>query len=133
MSEVKETIAQEAKRILEAIPANKWMINEFVSKDGTKSCALGWYGRIKYSELEEIAGEYHEPYKYWEYNSMFWSKTVELRKATQNYIKKYIGTWGDIAIVNNYDGSSRPINGYTEKEIKDRVIHLLDDMIKEGY
>jgi len=43
--------------------------------------------------------------------------------------EKHGYTWQDITTVNNYTGC----NGYNEPVTKDRVMHLLTDMIAAGY
>src|SRR5687768_420588 len=125
---MEKTTTQEALEILEAIPAEDWMTGEFVNSDGSRSCALGWYARKKYPELEEITSDFHK--KYYENNELFWERTMELRNISSKFINAKYSQYGDIAIVNNLGGH---INSYTEPKIKDRVIHLLKDMIEAGY
>lgn len=111
------TTAQQIKDILEPIPAAKFIAHNYFAgfdpmnpKDG-KCCALG---HIHYT----LSG-----------NAMGDENGFGARDLTGEYYKKRYGMYVDISHVNNYNN----VNGYTEHVIKDRVMHLLNDMIRDGY
>lgn len=52
------------------------------------------------------------------------------RQLTEKFLRDKHGLEGtDISSVNN----GPYVNGYTEPKIKDRVMHLINDMIEAGY
>lgn len=112
MSQIKEIkTAQEMKDILEPIPADQWCAWHFHL--GTQCCFLG---HINKAIKDNPSGDFNG---------------FGARQLTAKYLKEKHGiTDGSSgASVNN----EPTINGYTEPVIKDRVMHLIDDMIKDGY
>ena len=107
-------LLQDALNILEPIPADKWLTyNYYNSKKPGCGCALGLYAMSKNIELD---------------SSIINWRTMDLRSASAKaYAILHPESFyvADIANINN-----RPqYNGYTELEIKDRVIHFLKDAV----
>ncbi len=103
--------AKQALEIIEPIPAEDFCTGDFKNFKG-QSCALGHIHRAKGDE-----SGYGDNDGY------------GLRQLTQKYISEVHNEYADIASVNN----NPYVNGYKEPVIKDRVIHLLKDMILAGY
>jgi len=120
------TTAQQIKDILEPIPAELFQTDYFGHTqapdaknsgeiDNGCSCALGHIHRHFYPHDKEAVGD---------------RCGFGARQLTNNYLSDKHRIFGaSIVAVNN----KQSINGYTEPEIKDRVMHLLDDMIRDGY
>lgn len=121
--------AQQIKDIIEPIPADKfqtdyfgWSIANPVNRDGIgfnikdngKSCFLGHIHR-HFNPEDKIATGDRSGYG--------------ARQLTEKFLIEVHDLSVDGSDVNN----SPCINGYKEPEIKDRIMHLLDDMIKAGY
>lgn len=116
-----ETIAQEALTLLSAVPAERFQSDFFTDNVG-KCCVIGHYNRLKSLD----PNDYSQRLSDWTEHS----PGNALRNASAVYLSKNLHFVNiDISSVNN----SESINGYTEPEIKDRVIHLLEDMVKAGY
>lgn len=109
---MKETVAQEALRLLSAVPKNKWITNNFTNKED-KCCAIGHYVRLTSNNPNDysLSNCTDTP-----------SSMSELRIISEQYLVDYT-----IATVNN-----RQINRYQQKTPKDRVIACLKDMVKAG-
>lgn len=119
----KETITQEALRLLQEVPKENWIEGRFTDEVGS-CCAVGHYTRLKSSNPDDYSMT----------NCSDWIEGKEeiykFRELTDEYItNKYGLVWYNVADVNNNDD----VNGYNEDNPKDRVIHLLEDMIKDGY
>lgn len=117
----KETVAQEALRLLIPIPAEDFITDKFTDEEG-KCCAIGHIKRLKS----------YDPSNYSSDNcSDMFTEDAAIRTASVKYLRDvHNAAWSaNIASVNN----NNDINGYTEPVIKDRVIHLLNDMIAAGY
>ncbi len=115
-----ETICQQAHRLLKDIPADQFIINRF-SDEESKCCVVGHFVRLT-SE---------NPADYSENNCCDWGRPAsKLRLTTRDFIKERV-TWRDrdITDVNN----TTTINGWTDPDIKTRVINFLEDAIKAGY
>lgn len=132
MSEIKETVAQEAKRLLSEVPAENFIKQNFT--DGVeKCCAVGHYKRLKSGNVND--------YSYENCNDFTENRLItipdgtryigcELRENSLKFLnEKYSLIDLTISNVNNVDS----INGYNQPEIKDRVMALLDDMVEAGY
>lgn len=89
----------------------------FTDKVG-KCCAIGHYTRLRSVN----------PKDYGESNCID-IENIQLRDALAKYLHKIHSTDISITTINN----SNEINRYTEPEIKDRVIHLFEDMVAAGY
>lgn len=103
-----ETLAQEAKRLLLPIPDSEW-------QDYGRECYRGKYcalGHLKRIEAIKVCDIY----------------TSDINKASMKFFKTSEPTHG-IAAVN--DGLYH--HTYKQSTPKDRVIALLDDMIKAGF
>lgn len=111
-----ESIAKHALRILEPIPADKWIVQNFSDDRGAR-CIIGHHTRL-------TSGD---PSNYDSFNCTDWNETF--RKTTRKFLEEVHKVSTDAASVNNYSN----INGYTEPEIKDRGMHLLRDMVEHGY
>jgi len=110
----------EAKELLLPIPQNDFLLHEFSDGDG-KCCAIGHLVRLK-SE---------DPLNYKQWCGDEDESEVEnfVRKQVRKYIRETHDESACLARVNNRN----TINGYTQDSPKDRVIALLNDMIKDGY
>jgi hypothetical protein len=107
------TKAQQIKDILEPISAEDFTTGVFRDLRG-KSCSLGFIHR-HFSSVDDPKGD---------------GMGFGARQLTEKFLKDKHGLECiDISFVNN----GPYINGYTEPEIKDRVIHLVNDMIEAGY
>lgn len=115
----KETVAQEALRLLTPIPAEDFITGKFSDGRG-KCCAIGHIKRL----------QSNNPSDYSSFNCAEINRVHPIRSVSAVYLKDVhnAAPHANIASVNNND-----INGYTEPVIKDRVIHLLNDMIAAGY
>lgn len=113
--------ASKAKELLMPIPKEDWITGEFTDEIG-KCCAIGHLTRL-------TSGN---PANYSIDNCRDFGKRKDLlRSASNAFLQKHLGhaTPYDLSIVNNEDD----VNGYTEDNPKDRVMHLIEDMIKAGY
>lgn len=115
-----ETIAKKAYRLLSPVPAENWLERRFTNTED-KCCFMGHYQRL--TSLD--------PNDYSNYNCCDFAhvqKTISLRETTRRFLWKKHKIACDGSDVNN-----EHTNGYTEDNPKDRVMHLLQDMIKAGY
>ena len=108
-----------AKELLLPIPKNEFIIGEF-SNNINKCCAIGHLVRL----TSKKPNDYEQELSDHGVISQFCRDNV-----TKFISQKYNYDWCTLASINNSDS----INNYNEIEIKDRVIHLLDDMIEAGY
>ena len=116
---MEETPAQEALRLLSSVPAEKYITHSF-SDENNQCCAIGHYIRLKSGDPNNYSTENCSDYFF----------NFSIREMSTNFIKHQYGIQGaSIATVNN----GNAVNGYSEPAIKDRVIHLLQDMVKAGY
>lgn len=114
-----ETLAQKALRLLSTVPKEDFINGRFSDGIG-KCCAIGHFERL----TSKNSNDYSE-------NNCVEKNQIEspLRNLSNQFLrKKHNLNFENIATVNNYND----VNGYTEPEIKDRVIHLLTDMVGEG-
>lgn len=106
--------AQQALDILSPIDSSKFItgrLTAFDSKEFIKCCSVGFLNKSQTSD----------PY----------IDNKELRtfyKAVEEFLFKTVGISYNLTTVNDLSN----INGYREPLPKDRVIHLLNDMIKAG-
>lgn len=115
----KETVAQKALRLLIPIPKEDFIPGRFTDGEG-KCCAIGHMQRLQSMD----------PSNYSSANCSDFLVNQPIRSASREYLGDVHNFPGcNIASVNN----DNAINGYTEPEIKDRVIHLLTDMVVAGY
>ncbi len=115
-----ETLAQKAFRLLSEVPQNDFIIGEFGDGIG-KCCAIGHFQRLTSSNPTDYSNNNCCD------NDRL--KNDDLRTASNNFLRQKYGLkYSCIANVNN----ANKTNGYTEEIIKDRVIHLLKDMVAEG-
>jgi hypothetical protein len=116
METVNETIAQEALRLLSPIPAEDFITDAY-SNGVDKCCGIGHYQRLKRNPNDYSLENCTDLFR------------GDLRESTYKFIMEKHGLFYDLSSVNNCED----INGYTQPEIKDRVIALLEDMVKAGY
>ncbi len=114
--------AQDVLNLLLPIPAEDFITERFTDEI-SKCCAIGHIERL----TSENPSDYRHPNctdrKYGRQGSAF-------RAITEKFILQQHGLPSvTLSEVNNRPG----VNGYTEPVIKDRVIHLLKDMIAAGY
>lgn len=117
----KETVAQEALRLLTPIPKEDFITGLFTDGGG-RCCAIGHIKRLQSDNPSDYSSDNC---------SDAFTADIAIRTASTKYLKEvHNANWlVSIASVNN----NNDINGYTEPVIKDRVIHLLNDMIAAGY
>ena len=118
------TSAKQIKEILEPIPKELFqkgaygnsLISDknFGTIDNGCSCALGHIHRHFNPDDPQAIGD---------------QNGYGARQLTAKYLIEKHARICNIAHVNNSTG----VNGYNEPEIKDRVMHLIDDMIRDGY
>ena len=104
------------KEIIEPIPADKFIISVYGNNEG-QSCFLGHIHRKLSGNSNNYTGDWNG---------------YGARDLTKKFLQEKHGiTDEDIdgATVNN----EPTINGYTEPEIKDRVMHMIEDAIAAGY
>jgi len=111
-----ETIAQEAKRLLEPIPEDQWMINDFTDYR-CKCCVIGHYERLKSGSPNNFSFENCSD-----------AISSALREQSRVYFTERGYEWTDIADVNNETS-----HNYHQPTPKQRVMALLDNMIAAGY
>ena len=116
-----ETIAQRAKRLLEAIPENEWITSFYTEPDRKVCCAIGHFQRLSSDN----------PSDYSQKNCSDGSESLELRKVSSEYLQEVFRTKPtdcvDIAYINN-----KPFKNYNQTIPKQRVMALLADMIEAG-
>ena len=105
------TKAQEILDIISPIPAEEFCVGEFENIHG-QSCFIGHINR----HFEASADD--------DYNG-FGARQLTKRYFTE---KHDLMNCSGVTVNNSPD-----VNGYNEPEIKDRIIHLLNDMIAAGY
>jgi hypothetical protein len=110
--------ASKAIELLKDIPEEDFITDRFTDKQG-KCCAIG--------HLQRLTSQ--NPTNYSQNNC---SDRIEgdIRIASNKYLTEaYNLSYESIASVNN----ENTINGYNENTPKQRVLHLLEDMVKAGY
>lgn len=115
--------AQQALDIIKPIPAEKFITWVYGKRDGS-SCVLGHIHRaLSPNGSEDFSGD---------------SDGFGLRELSKAYVNTHhpeikqesrFNKEIDIADVNNW----AEYNGWKESEIKDRVVHFLEDMVAAGY
>jgi hypothetical protein len=120
MEETK-TLAQEAFELLSPIPAENWIMGEFT--DGvSKCCGIGHYMRLRSRNPDDYSRSNCDDFEL--------VGNCDLRNISLKFLSEKYGTeYENLATVNN----SGSVNGYKEDNPKDRVLHLLRDMIEAGY
>ena len=114
--------SKRAKELLEGVPANEFIIGDYTDDEG-KCCAIGHLFRLS---SDDPTNYNHDNCKDQYEGKIFDFVRHDVSKYINDVHKEY-GT--DLSDVNNTSN----VNGYTEYEAKERVIHLLDDMIEAGY
>lgn len=108
-----ETIAQRAKRLLSPIPAEEFTTERGFTDEMSKCCAIGHLNRLE-----------NNPIDYSIRNCSLYgddSLSAEIEKLSSE-LGFHIWSVND-----------KLIGPYQEKTAKDRVMHLLEDMIAAGY
>lgn len=111
-----KTLAQKALDILSKVPHDKFIVDRYTNTLDS-CCAIGHLSRL----TSENPTDYGFPNCYDEIGSFAYS----VREASA----KFLCYHPDISSVNN----TEYIKPYVEPLAKDRVIHLLTDMVKSGY
>lgn len=114
------TLAEKALNLLKDVPEDQWITSSYVNEGRKACCAIGHLERLTRGN----------PNKYDRYLAdSFTSFGKRIRNLSQQFIANKHGLrMADLASVNN----DPRVNGYTEPVIKDRVIHLLTDMVEAG-
>lgn len=131
------TVAQKAKELLIGIPKEQWIIGSFTNGID-KCCAIGHYQRLTSGYCTNYSFDNCSDYN--PYTSFNPDKESVLRIISIRYFREVhnIENMSIACVNNNGDGISNDRYklhklGYIEDNPKDRVMHLLDDMIKAGY
>lgn len=114
MENTKETTAQKYLRLLSDIPAEDFIAGWY-SNEKDKCCAMG--------HIERLSS--HNPKDYSSRNCM---DNMKLRTYSNEFLLKHKKIDVNMSFVNDNVSVY-----YPEPEIKDRVIHLLKDMVEAGY
>jgi len=113
--ENKITNFTQIKEIIEPIPADQFCINRYEDEEN-RCCFIGHINKhlIGTAFPWTDAGFYGQG----------------ARQLTAQFLKETHGLeWASGVDVNN----SPDVNGYTEPEIKDRLMHMIEDAIAAGY
>lgn len=102
--------AADIKKIIEPIPESKFCVGRFENGEG-QCCFLGHIGKHMSGSAHKIEG----------YRSTL--------KLTEKYLAEKHNIHQNVTRIND----DRFVNGYNDETPKKRVIHLLDDMIKDGW
>jgi len=115
-----ETTATISLNLIKDIPEEEFISGRYYNNSSpimsNKFCVLGHINRLKYGFTENgtiFSGSKFE---------------TKLRKDSKEFMEKVHHKIDEIANVND-----RPTNEYPQKEIKNRVIALLTDMINRGF
>lgn len=117
----RETAAQKMYRLLSPIPGENWMCDMFTDGKG-KCCFIGHYQRLTHGNPDDYSTK----------NCTDWNSRAKpslARSLTRRFLQDVLHIAYDGSDVNN----RASVNGYTENNPKDRIMHLLQDMIKAGY
>lgn len=110
-----ETVAEEALRILEPIPEEKWCTGSFLDDKG-KRCAIGHYIHKKTGRVDNDG-------------DLFGGHTkCAIRISSIEFLNE-----GQMSIADVNNGYFGTLHGYSQPTPKQRTIALLSDMIKAGY
>lgn len=115
-----ETIAQKALRLLSEVPEEDFIMGRFTD-EVSKCCAIGHFVRLTSPNPTNFS--------FLNCSDNYSCSDKILRTISESFLQRKNISDKNIATVND----STEINGYTEPGIKDRVIHLLKDMIEAGY
>lgn len=115
--------AQEALTLLSAVPADDFITDSF-SDRVSKCCGIGHLQRLTSEDPSDYSFKNCTDRPYFMADG-----TNDIRMSSKSYIEKAHNHSAGIEHVNNGDH----INGYNEPAIKDRVLHLLTDMVAAGY
>lgn len=110
-----KTLAQKALDILSDVPHDKFIIDSYTDRID-RCCAIGHLSRL----TSENTADYSFQNCYDEIGSFAYS----VRESSNNFLEHQ-----DISNVNN----NQYVSPYIEPVAKDRVVHLLTDMVKSGY
>ena len=114
-----KTVAQVALELLSSVPADDFILDRFTN-ESNKCCAIGHYQRLTSGDPKDYSFE----------NCVDRNRGGGFRKMTAKFISNvHHIEKTDVSNVNDENS----VNGYNEPIIKDRVIHLLNDMVKAGY
>ena len=114
------------KEIIEPIPANKFISTYYGTSNGN-SCFLGHIHRKLNKDKNLLFGliKTNNPNSY-----MGDGDGYGARQLTAKFLKEKHG----ISDKDGADVNNEPkVNGYTERLIKDRLMHMINDAIAAGY
>ncbi len=120
--------ATEAKNLLLPIPNEDFLTDERFSDGNSKCCVIG--------HLQRLSSRKPNDYSLSNCNDKLYNRRHSIRISSKKYLKSVLPPddtrrYGYLSIADINNGPE--INGYTEPEPKDRVLHLLDDMLAAGY
>lgn len=114
-----ETFAQEALRLLSAVPEEQWVIGQWTDHHTKRCCASGHYARLKvspdYFDFLILHGDYENEHGH---------HVKLLKEASFKFLKGV----DNILTVNDM-----LTHGYKQPTSKQRVIAMLKDMVQAGY
>lgn len=114
--------ATKAKELLMPIPNEDFVMMKFT--DGkNKCCVSGHLRRLNSNDPNDFSIA----------NCNDEDDATGIQNLAREYVRNNHKSYGGIVGVNNGGINSQGKMLYAETEIKDRVLHLLDDMIKAGY
>lgn len=124
--------ASQAREILALIPKDKWVVG-ILGFDNGSSCAIGHINRFCNTHkvkkgILPFLNKKENDYSYYKGASSI-SDEWNFTKLVQKFFKETKMREGvSPAYIND-----SPCHGYHEDHPKDRIMHMLDDMIKAGY
>jgi len=114
---MEKTVAQKTLEILSVVPSEDWITDLHTDLE-SKCCAIGHYVRLTSNNPDNYNSD----------NCVDYNR-APIRNSSSEFLNKIHNLNGiDIAHVNN-----KPVAKYTQDTPKERVIALLNDMIKAGY
>lgn len=106
----RESVAQEALRLLSSVPKEEWITGKYTDRVG-KCCGAGHYCRLKRNPESYSMSNCSE--------DLSFGFIIDIKRFLEGV---------DLFMVN--DGG---VEKYNQDNPKDRVIALLEDMVKAGY
>jgi len=123
MNKIKETIAQKAYRLLSTIPSENWLTGAFTNQKNS-CCARGHIMRLSSNNPEDYT------FDNCKYNSFIDDALILSVMSFLKNKRDFICINEPLSSINDNDYN---LDIYTEKTPKERILHLLTDMIEAGY
>lgn len=117
-----ESVAQQALRMLQDIPEDKWIAYYFAKKEQQQCCVIGHYTRLNGLNPNDYSpGNCNDWYRFDE------GVGCPLRMTSRKFFGE-LGEVCDISAINNSDHGK-----YQQLTPKQRSIACLKDMVEAGY